>query len=551
MGVTPPPYSSRTRTLVYGLLAVVALGSFPAAAHHPQGTDFKSGPDHEYGEMVKYPLVFPLEGNPGFGDNFNAWRSGNTTHHAIDIMVPRWTPVYAAASGTVIRINGTGNPANLPNQDKCCTLVLRHDDGWRTWYWHLNNDSAHLPAGQCDGKGWGIADGITIGSRVEAGQLIGWAGSSGNATCAYPHLHFELHDPHGVLVNPYWSLKNPVLPAYCTGPESGCTRLAGPNRFATATEVSKAHHDLVTGGRVYVASGDNFPDALSGAAVAARGGHPILLVRRGEIPATVKTELERLVPSEIVILGGSATVADSVATALGGTEYGSPEVTRLAGATRYSTAVAISAHSYADGEPTVVVIASGENFADALPAGTLAAKLDAPVLLTRGNGLPPEVKAEIQRLDPDTIFVMGGQNTISNAVMAELAPLAMVHRISGDSRYTTAIAASQEAFPDPLEVDKVYITVGTNYPDGLTGGAAAGMVGSPLLLVRPMMLDDAVRDEILRLGPKEIIILGGPFSVGSNVELLLKALVLPIVDDEEEDDGGGDEGGGEGDGGDA
>jgi hypothetical protein len=88
------------------------------------------------------------------------------------------------------------------NPDRCCSLVVLHDDGWESWYIHLDNDTT----GTDDGKGWGIKRAITPGVRVSAGQHIAWVGDSGNAESTEPHLHFELRDPSGTIVNPYSAL---------------------------------------------------------------------------------------------------------------------------------------------------------------------------------------------------------------------------------------------------------------------------------------------------------------------------------------------------------
>lgn len=148
------------------------------------------------------PLVFPVVGEVHYTDTFGACRSGCSRHHeGNDLMSAKMTPVVAAANGVIVYVNWSSDPGNL-NPDRCCTIALRHDDGWESWYIHLNNDTP----GTDDGAGWGIAEGIVPGTRVSAGQLIGWVGDSGNAENVGSHLHFEYHQPDGTPVNP-----NPYL----------------------------------------------------------------------------------------------------------------------------------------------------------------------------------------------------------------------------------------------------------------------------------------------------------------------------------------------------
>jgi hypothetical protein len=169
------------------LLAV--LFAQPAQAHE-EG-------DNDDPEPI-YPLVFPVVGDVYFSDTFGAPRSGHT-HEGQDLMSVgrvKGLPVVAAANGTVGWIGGS-----------CCYLEIEHDDGWSTWYIHLNNDTP----GTDDGQGWGIAPGIEPGVRVVAGQLIGWLGDSGNAEGSSPHLHFELRDPTGTAVNAFHDLQQATV----------------------------------------------------------------------------------------------------------------------------------------------------------------------------------------------------------------------------------------------------------------------------------------------------------------------------------------------------
>ena len=289
-------------------------------------------------------------------------------------------------------------------------------------------------------------------------------------------------------------------------------RIAGSNRYATAAAISAATNPDGAD-TVFVAVGDDFPDALAGSAVAGHLAAPLLLVARDYVPEATAAELQRLDPDTIVILGGTSVVAATVETQLGG--Y-APEVVRLGGADRYETAVAISAYGYPHrNSADAVVIATGLGYADALAGGPAAAALGGPLLLTTPGQLPPEVRDEIVRLDPDRILVLGGSAVVSNEVFAELQTLAPTERIAGTDRYRTAALLSAEVFPDGAAA--IYLATGTGFPDGLAAGAAAGAQGIPILLVPPTSLPAAVRTEILRLGTYQVTLIGGETAISAGL----------------------------------
>lgn len=149
---------------------------------------------------VPVPAVFPVAGPHAFTDSFGAPRSGERLHKGIDIFADKGVPVVAMADGVVEWVR------RQPDT-RCCAIGILHDDGWRTWYLHLNNDSD----GTDDGLADGVAHSLEVGVRVLAGQTIGWVGDSGNAEETPPHLHIEIRLPDGTVTNPYASLTGGAL----------------------------------------------------------------------------------------------------------------------------------------------------------------------------------------------------------------------------------------------------------------------------------------------------------------------------------------------------
>jgi putative cell wall-binding protein len=111
----------------------------------------------------------------------------------------------------------------------------------------------------------------------------------------------------------------------------GIDRVGGADRYATAAMLS-ARTFAKGAPVVYVASGQNFPDALGGGVAAGHAGAPLLLVTRTGIPAATAQELTRLSPGRIVVLGETTAVAADVATAL--RAYTAGPVTRIGGVER-------------------------------------------------------------------------------------------------------------------------------------------------------------------------------------------------------------------------
>jgi murein DD-endopeptidase MepM/ murein hydrolase activator NlpD len=133
-------------------------------------------------------IVFPLAADSArFASGWGDGRPGGRSHQGQDIFVPRWTPILATVSGTVDWITAT-----LPRAERGYAVLLRGDDGHLYFYAHLNNDNP----GSRDNRGgprYAYARGLENGDRVQAGDVLGYVGDSGNAEPAGPHLHFEIH----------------------------------------------------------------------------------------------------------------------------------------------------------------------------------------------------------------------------------------------------------------------------------------------------------------------------------------------------------------------
>jgi putative cell wall-binding protein/endo-1,4-beta-D-glucanase Y len=306
-------------------------------------------------------------------------------------------------------------------------------------------------------------------------------------------------------------------------PAPAVERIGGADRFAVSAAVSGASSAPGTA-TVYVASGEVFPDALSASAAAGATGGPVLLVQRNAVPASVATELTRLHPAHIVVLGGENTVSGAVLNALHG--YAG-EVRRIGGADRFAVSAGISRDAFDPGLQRVYV-ASGEVFPDALSGSAAAGRAGAPVLLVRKDGVPQAVADEITRLGPQEIVVLGGTNSVSAATAAALAHLpgaAQVSRVTGADRFAVSAAISARAFTDVAH-GTVFVASGQNFPDALSGGAAAIGRAAPVLLITRDTVPSAVAAELDRLAPSRIVLLGGPNSVSDAVALALAGHVV-------------------------
>lgn len=297
-------------------------------------------------------------------------------------------------------------------------------------------------------------------------------------------------------------------------------RHAGSDRFQTAVKISAAQ--FAPGVPVaYVATGMNFPDALAGGVPAALRGGPVLLVTRDSIPSSTAAELARLKPAEIVVLGGPPSVSSAVADAL--KLYAtSGSVRRLAGSDRYATAAAISSDAFSPGVPAVF-IATGLKFPDALAGVAAAAQAAGPVLLV-GDSIPAPTAAELTRLAPGRIVVLGSAATVSDSVFNALKSYTSgsVSRFAGPDRYATATEISNGTWSS---ADVVFLATGAKFPDALAGAPVAGIGDFPLLLVTKDGIPSSTASELVRLDPDQVVILGSTAVVGSSVEWQLHSLL--------------------------
>lgn len=288
-------------------------------------------------------------------------------------------------------------------------------------------------------------------------------------------------------------------------PPGAVSRIAGSDRYATSALISSRSFP---GGAhtVYIASGADFPDALSAASLAGAANGPLLLVQRTGVPAAVMTELRRLKPDRIVVAGGPGVVSDAVHTTL---RTVAPTVDRRFGADRYATSRALALDAYRTRGASVVYLATGSEFADALAAGPAAASVDAPVVLVPGSGseIDDATLALLRTLGTTRVVIVGGTGAVSGGLESSLRTAGFsLTRYAGADRYATASLIAAAHFSNSAGS---YLATGTGFADALSGGAAAGALGAPLFTMRPGCVPVAAHSALTAQDPDTMMLLGG------------------------------------------
>ena len=315
-----------------------------------------------------------------------------------------------------------------------------------------------------------------------------------------------------------------LTPPTAVSAETDHTRLAGGNRFETAYAIE----DYLAGfwgtfDSVCVASGLNYPDALSSCYFAYVTKAPMLLVSPAvEDAVLAKIRATARPGGYVYLIGGEGSVSKAFEDKVAAAGF---HVIRIAGPNRFDTNLTLLRNL--DNSGREMLVASGMNFPDSLPASAVSK----PLLLV-GGALTADQKDYLQAIEPTRFYILGGPGSVSPDVEAALKEFGVpVERLGGADRFETSYLIAKRFF-NSEDMDTLTMASGFNFPDGLAGGPAAMINAAPLLLVGPNSYGFA-RDYAQEQGTKHFLTFGGE---GSVAEDTVKRVTGEIKENEQDDD---------------
>ncbi|MBU3190273.1 cell wall-binding repeat-containing protein [Clostridium bowmanii] len=250
-------------------------------------------------------------------------------------------------------------------------------------------------------------------------------------------------------------------------------RLGGADRYQTATAISQSGWKT-TSSYAVLATGNDYPDALSAAPLAKKYNAPILLTDKNSIPQTVITELKRLSVAHIFITGGTGVVTQSIENQLNTMGIATE---RLGGADRFETSIKIAEKlGVVSGE---IMVTNGMQYADALSASSIAAKKGIPIILTNKDALPDPTNTFISNKSFTKTYILGDTDLISNYVANKFSS---IERIVGSDQYERNINIIKR-FESDINFKSICVATGKDFPDALSGSAIAAMNSTAIVLV--------------------------------------------------------------------
>ncbi len=298
--------------------------------------------------------------------------------------------------------------------------------------------------------------------------------------------------------------------------------IAGADRYQTAAAVSRA--SFPTASVVILASGASWPDALGGSALSGAAHGPLLLSSPASLSAAAASELARIRPARVYVLGGERALSSRVENRVGALLPGA-DIVRLGGSNRYAVAsrIAEEVERISGHAPERVFVVTGAGFADALSCASPAAARAWPILLADPRR-PAATAAAVRATGATGTVIIGGRASVSSAteraIASALGGSGRVRRIGGSDRYTVSAAVASYAEKElGLTFARPVFASGAGFGDALAGGSLAARYGAPLLLLDPKSLPDPIARALFarHSGVESLTFLGGSLSVPPHV----------------------------------
>ena len=313
-------------------------------------------------------------------------------------------------------------------------------------------------------------------------------------------------------------------------PPFAFTRVAGSDRYGTSVDTAKAFGASTD---VILASGDNghYADALTANYLAGIKGAPILLTQKDSTPSAVALQIAASGAQNVWIVGGYAVISAAQETALK-TQYA---VHRLAGADRYLTAAAVIGAG-GTARSTTAILATGQNFPDALGGGALSYVKGMPLAITQTDTLPASTLTALQSAGTTNVIILGGPTIVTQKVVDALAAggISVLTRLAGIDRSATSALLAE------YEINQGLLNTGVNVASGfalgggadaLGGGALSGQQNRPLLITNSAAQAGPGVDAFLTGHSDSLVggyLFGGTGAVSAAVEATMTAAARTV-----------------------
>ncbi|MBM6402950.1 ATP-binding cassette domain-containing protein [Phycicoccus sp. CSK15P-2] len=309
----------------------------------------------------------------------------------------------------------------------------------------------------------------------------------------------------------------------------GVERWSGDTRYHTSALTSRRGLQDQTD-TVVLASGADLALALAcvpgGASVAA----PVLLTHPTRLMRTTRAEIERLGPQQVVLAGGPGIIGAEVAEAVDALGV---VVHRLGGDDSVATSRVMLTDLTEVTTLDVVYLAPVGESGAVLTAAISSEPGTSRVLLVGEDGLTAETEAALEQLSVRVIRVLADDDTLDGAALERLRSLARegVQRVLTPTAAAAAAAVSQDSHGRGVDVVYVASADDTAVGDAVTGAGVAEMAGAPFLLVERDDVPQVTHEELERLAPSHIVLLGGPATITPAVRARLADYLVSDADD--------------------